>query len=221
MKRKTKAKLNSAALAVILSVPLIYARVQADNKPEEGVRKPTEQEIEMQIVQNTATEPQAEVEVQTWEYVALADTEEVTTAPTFKGYDFIPLSVELQVQIFTICEEYEIAYELILSVMKTESEFQWLIGDNGHAVGYMQIQPQWWQGLADEMGLNINEPLDNVHLGTIILKQLLVDNGGDLAKALKQYNSGNPDYPGNEYIDKVYSNYEWIEAQKAGEGYVE
>ena len=140
-------------------------------------------------------------------------TEPVTEMPTeapFAGYDFIPLDVDIQTQIFTLCEQYEIAYELILAVIKTESEFQWVIGDGGRSIGYMQIQPRWWQGTADAYGLNINDPVDNVHLGIIVLLKGLNDNNGSLDKALKQYNSGNPNYPGNEYINKVYTNMEWI-----------
>ena len=143
-------------------------------------------------------------------YVEDVPTEEETS---FSGYDFIPLSADMQVQIYAICEEYEISYGLIMAVIKTESEFQWLIGDDGQAIGYMQIWPKWWQKTADAAGLNINEPLDNVHLGIIILTGALDDNCGDLNKALKQYNSGNPHYQGNEYIDKVFENYEWIEGE--------
>ena len=149
-----------------------------------------------------------------YSYSFMTYVEDVPTEETsFSGYDFIPLSADMQVQIYAICEEYEISYDLIMAVIKTESEFQWLIGDDGQAIGYMQIWPKWWQKTADAVGLNINEPLDNVHLGIIILTDALDDNCGDLNKALKQYNSGNPHYQGNEYIDKVFENYEWIEGE--------
>ena len=149
-----------------------------------------------------------------YSYSFMTYVDDVPTEETsFSGYDFIPLSADMQVQIYAICEEYEISYGLILAVIKTESEFQWLIGDDGQAIGYMQIWPKWWQETADAAGLNINEPLDNVHLGIIILTDALDDNCGDLNKALKQYNSGNPHYHGNEYIDKVFENYEWIEGE--------
>ena len=149
-----------------------------------------------------------------YSYSFMTYVEDVPTEETsFSGYDFIPLSADMQVQIYAICEEYEISYDLIMAVIKTESEFQWLIGDDGQAIGYMQIWPKWWQKTADAAGLNINEPLDNVHLGIIILTDALDDNCGDLNKALKQYNSGNPHYQGNEYIDKVFENYEWIEGE--------
>lgn len=146
-------------------------------------------------------------------------TVEVTECETqvFSGYDFIPLDAELQAHIYELCAEYDIAYGLIVSVIKTESEFQWTTGDNGQAIGYMQIWPYWWQDTADSYGLHINEPIDNVHLGIIILTDALDSNGGDLNKALKQYNSGNPNSESNHYVDKVYQNYKWYEEASLSE----
>ena len=131
----------------------------------------------------------------------------------FNGYDFIPLDKELQTHIHKLCTEYNIADGLIISVIKTESEFKWVTGDNGQAIGYMQIWPHWWQDTADTYGLDIYNPADNVHLGIIILTKVLNVNDGDLNKALKQYNSGNPNSESNQYVDKVYRNYEWFKEE--------
>ena len=207
-----RAKVNSAILAVLISIPLIIAKVKAE-QPEPNVRTPSPYEVDVMIAQNEAETPTVEEIIKETVKVPEIVTE-VATEPIFSGYDFIPLDERLQVEIYSLCKKYEIAYELILSVIKTESNFQAdVIGDNGNSIGLMQIQPKWWQGLADTYGLNIYEPIDNVHLGILILNKALNDNGGDLDKALKQYNSGNPNYAGNEYIDKVFSNYEWIEGE--------
>lgn len=207
-----RAKVNSAILAVLISIPIIIAKVKAE-QPEPNVRTPSQQEIDVMIAQNEAETPTIEEIIKETVKVPEIATEEATEA-TFSGYDFIPLDKGLQVQIYSLCEQYEIAYNLVLSVIKTESNFQVdVIGDNGNSIGLMQIQPKWWQGLADTYALNFYEPIDNVHLGILILNQALNDNGGDLDKALKQYNSGNPNYAGNEYINKVFSNYEWIEGE--------
>lgn len=212
---KARTKVNSAILAVLISIPIIIAKVKAE-QPEENVRTPSQQEIDVMIAQNCTEAETPTVEEIIKDIVKVPEivTEEATEAPTeaaFSGYDFIPLDEGLQVQIYDLCKEYEIAYELILSVIKTESEFQVdVIGDNGDAIGLMQIQPKWWQGMADTYGLNVYEPIDNVHLGILILNKALNENAGDLVKALKQYNSGNPNYAGNEYVDKVFGNYEWI-----------
>lgn len=207
-----RAKVNSAILAVLISIPIIIAKVKAE-QPEPNVRTPSPYEVDVMIAQNEAETPTVEEIIKETVKVPEIVTE-VATEPIFSGYDFIPLDERLQVEIYSLCKKYEIAYELILSVIKTESNFQAdVIGDNGNSIGLMQIQPKWWQGLADTYGLNIYEPIDNVHLGILILNKALNDNGGDLDKALKQYNSGNPNYAGNEYIDKVFSNYEWIEGE--------
>lgn len=207
-----RAKMNSAILAVLISIPIIIAKVKAE-QPEPNVRTPSQQEVDVMIAQNEAETPTVEENIKETVKVPEIVTE-VATEATFSGYDFIPLDEGLQVEIYSLCKKYEIAYELILSVIKTESNFQVdVIGDNGNSIGLMQIQPKWWQGLADTYGLNIYEPIDNVHLGILILNKALNDNAGDLDKALKQYNSGNPDYAGNEYINKVFSNYEWIEGE--------
>ena len=206
-----RAKVNSAILAVLISIPIIIAKVKAE-QPEPNVRTPSQQEVDVMIAQNVTEAETPTVEEIIKESVKVPEivTEEATE-PIFSGYAFIPLDERLQVEIYSLCKKYEIAYELLLSVIKTESNFQVdVVGDNGNSIGLMQIQPKWWQGLADTYGLNIYEPIDNVHLGILILNKALNDNGGDLDKALKQYNSGNPNYAGNEYINKVFSNYEWI-----------
>lgn len=207
-----RTKVNSAILAVLISIPIIIAKVKAE-QPEANVRTPSPYEVDVMIAQNETETPTVEEVIKETVKVPEIVTE-VSTEAVFSGYDFIPLDEGLQVQIYDLCKEYEIAYELILSVIKTESEFQVdVIGDNGDAIGLMQIQPKWWQGFADTYGLNVYEPIDNVHLGIRILNKALNDNGGDLVKALKQYNSGNPNYAGTEYIDKVFGNYEWIEGE--------
>lgn len=211
-----KAKISGIILGVLISIPIIVAKIKSGQSEDNNVRELSGYEAEVLISQNCTEAETPTIDeivketVKVPEIVTEAVTE-VVTEPVFSGYDFIPLDKDLQVQIYDLCEQYEIAYELVLSVIKTESEFKVdIIGDNGDAIGLMQIQPKWWQGLADMHNLNVYEPIDNVHLGILILNIALNDNGGDLNKALKQYNSGNPNYAGNEYIDKVFGNYEWI-----------
>lgn len=200
----TKEKLNSVALAVLIAIPICFAKVSVSQRGHEvGVRAISEQEADLLIKANTSTE-------------AVGPVVEVI-GPIFVGYDFIPLNADFQYQIYSLCKEYKVEYDLILAVIKTETEFEWLSGDNGQATGYMQIWSSWWQETANAAGLNINDPLDNIHMGIIILSDAIDENGGNITSALKQYNSGNPDYVGNEYINKVYENIRWISDMKAGE----
>ena len=141
----------------------------------------------------------------------IQNVSEQIISTSWEPYSFIPLDYNLQREIYKLCEEYEIAYDLIMAVIKTESEFVTdAVGDNGNSIGLMQIQPKWWQELAAQNNLDINVPADNVHLGIIILTNALNDNAGDLDKALKQYNSGNPNTESETYINKVYANMQLI-----------
>jgi hypothetical protein len=209
-------KLINCGIGVLVAIPIIIAKIKS-GQPEENVRTPSPYEVDVMIAQNETETPTVEEIIKETVKVPEIVTEEAIEVPTeavFSGYDFIPLDEGLQVQIQSLCEQYEIAYNLVLSVIKTESEFQVdVIGDNGDAIGLMQIQPKWWKGLADDNGLDIYEPIDNVHLGILILNKALDDNAGDLNKALKQYNSGNPNYAGNEYVEKVFNNYKEIEGE--------
>ena len=137
----------------------------------------------------------------------LTDNEESEVAPV-QLYD-IPLSAELQQDIRELAERYEVSYELVLAVIMTESSGKTdAVGDGGASVGLMQIQPKWYSELIAETGLSVDKPIENVELGIRILLGFIEENEGSLDRALKQYNSGNPDYEGNEYIEQVN---EWLD----------
>ena len=203
--RKREISLMTPIAAIIIVCLIVIIKI--GERPKEKLQEETETTL-----YKDETESICQTEVYVDETVSETIVEVTESEPqVFNGYDFIPLDAELQAHIYELCAEHEIAYGLIISVIKTESEFQWTTGDNGQAIGYMQIWPYWWQDTADSYGLHINEPIDNVHLGIIILTDALDDNGGDLNKALKQYNSGNPNSESNHYVDKVYQNYKWYE----------
>ena len=132
-------------------------------------------------------------------------------------YD-IPLQEELQHGVRALADKYELSFELVLAVIMTESSGRAdTVGDGGDSIGLMQIQPKWYGELIAETGLSVDKPIENVELGILILSAFMDENDGSLDRALKQYNSGTPDYPGNEYIEKVY---EWLDyfEEAAGDG---
>ena len=81
---------------------------------------------------------------------------------------------------------------LALAVAQQESGFRMVPGDGGRSRGYYQVGAQ----AAQDVGVDparLDEPWTNIQAGQAYLKQLLDANGGDVAKALQQYNSGKPD----------------------------
>lgn len=214
MKKRTKANINAAILATIISIPIIIGKVRAT----ENLKAPEASEPKFEV--ETETE---EIEVPKWvpsydySFIEKVEETEPETKQVFKAYDFIPFSEDFQAEIFKRCKKHNFDFDYLLAVMKTESDFRWIIGDDGESIGYMQIQPRWWQRLADEEGLNIIEPADNVELGIIIIEQLLIENNGWMPYALKQYNSGNPHFESDAYVNKVHENIKWIADMKEGE----
>jgi len=120
-------------------------------------------------------------------------------------YD-IPLSDSDQLLIREISNQFGIDYELLLAIIKTESEFKPNdVGDNGNSLGILQVQPQWWTS-------NFNayeckdwfDIRDNVTVGCSIL-QYLYQHYGETIKVLNAYNSNKPNNF-NGYSDKVLIN---------------
>lgn len=142
--------------------------------------------------------------------------EPLTEVAPVQLYD-IPLSAELQQDIRELAERYEVSYELVLAVIMTESSGKAdAVGDGGASVGLMQIQPKWYGELITESGLSVDKPIENVELGIRILLGFMEENEGSLDRALKQYNSGNPDYERNEYIEQVYEWLDYFQGEAAG-----
>lgn len=212
MKYTLKDNLFSAALGCVLIIPVIIAANKSRNtiEPPADTAYYTENQVDEGKVSCrmcTKMKTKASQKVTVKEH----DTVTEVTGNSFAPYESIPLSEELQSEIYQISVEYEICYDLILAVIKTESEFDTeCLGDNGQAVGLCQIWPYWWTQLAADKNLNIYDPSDNVQMCVIILTYALDDNAGDLTKALKQYNSGNPNYESNDYVNEVYENYSLI-----------
>lgn len=212
MKHTAKSTLLSTAALLALAVPAALGALHTQNRPpSEGQAQTAVETVKLHPLVGTPQELEAVADA-----TPPAETAATTAAPEyilpdFEAYDFIPLSTDLQTAIYIICADYEIAYDLILAVIKTESEFDTAaIGDYGHAYGLMQIQPCWWDKLAADKGLPDyrTDAEQNAKLGIAILSLLLTENGGDLNKALIAYNGG-ADYP-----ERVYANYAWIRRQK-------
>lgn len=148
-------------------------------------------------------------------------TEAFTESAPNSYYGFVPLPEDEQTVIYTLCEEYEIAYDLMLAVARTESGFRMdAVGVSGDK-GMFQIN-EFWADKPEAADLPEwrTDLADNTELALRIMSECLETTGGDLDGALNCYNSGRPDevwYPdGTSYRTRVFENYEWImkEAQK-------
>jgi len=104
----------------------------------------------------------------------------------------------------------ELAPELILAVIETESNFDHYAISVAGAIGLMQIMPFWLDeiGRPDDNLLHIDT---NLRYGCTILKFYLDKEDGDLRRALGRYNGslGRRKYP-NKVIDKLTS--KWFQA---------
>ena len=109
---------------------------------------------------------------------------------------------------------------LIESVIKAESYGDPTARSSAGAQGLMQLMPATAAEVANELGMgnyDLNDPNDNVRLGTRYLKKMLEGQNGDVQLALAAYNAG----PGNvqkyggippfqetqDYVKKVSSYY--------------
>jgi len=83
------------------------------------------------------------------------------------------------------------------------------------AVGLMELEPQTWEsvGVTDPW-----DPRQNIMGGALALRNNLKMYGGDLDKALQQYNGGNPSRWGaatQSYVQTVRDNYKKLTGQQA------
>lgn len=122
-------------------------------------------------------------------------------------YYNIPFDDEFQNYIQATCGNYGIDYALVLAIIATESSYRFIEGDNGNSIGYMQVQPKWWSTYITDYNINPYEKEGNITLGVMILSDFINENNGNIKKALKQYNSGNPNYEDDTYYYTVMGYY--------------
>lgn len=102
----------------------------------------------------------------------------------------IPLSCELQEQLYGACQEFGVDYYVMVALIDRETQFQNVKGDGGASYGYCQIQPRWWYGLMTEIGAtDLMNPKDNFRTGCAILSQLTAQYHS-IEGGLVSYNQG-------------------------------
>lgn len=121
------------------------------------------------------------------------ENEKIESALYENGYfrSDVPLDSDTQALLHAACEEAGITYELALAVIRKETEFQNVMGDNGNSYGYMQIQPRWHKDRMERLGVtDLTDPYSNFRVGCDFLAELL--SKYTLEEALTAYNSGKP-----------------------------
>ena len=109
--------------------------------------------------------------------------------PTARIYD-IPLSKELQEYTFTLCEENDLDYELILAIMEQESDYQERAISKTNDYGIMQINKANHRWLHEKLGIdNFLDAEQNIQAGIYMLTDL-THSYGNTHKVLMAYNTG-------------------------------
>ena len=119
------------------------------------------------------------------------ENEKIESALYETGYfrSDVPLDGETQAFLRSACEEAGITYELALAVIRQETEFRNVVGDNGDSIGYMQIQPRWHEERMERLGVtDLADPYSNFRVGCDFLAELLEKY--TLEEVLTAYNSG-------------------------------
>lgn len=103
----------------------------------------------------------------------------------------IPLEPEVQSYIVELCDQNGIDPAIVFAIIWRESRYDAdVIGDNGNAVGLMQIQERFHADRMARLGCdNLSNPLQNVTVGIDYLAELIGRQNG-VEWAVMAYNAG-------------------------------
>jgi len=130
------------------------------------------------------------------------------------------LANELYNYIKYYAKEYGVEEELVVSVIKVESNYDVVAVSPVGAIGLMQLMPK----TAEYLGVEADYISENIKGGVKYLKECLSKNGGDIALALAAYNAGlgavkkyssiPPYRETQKYIEKVLKEYNKLKKEK-------
>ena len=124
----------------------------------------------------------------------------------------IPLSCELQEELYEACEEFGVDYYIMVALIDRETKFENVMGDGGNSYGYCQIQPKWWYGLMVEIGAtDLHIPKDNFRVACAIISRLM-EKHNSIEGALVEYNQGYYKGSSTQYSREIIANAERYKA---------
>lgn len=187
---KTHKKLLLIALWAVILIAVLHAFVQTSTCVENEV----EETIAIDTPPTAGERAQVIPEAQDIpESPAIEEPEVVAFDPVRED---IPLDADTQRLLYHACDEMGIGYELALAVIRQETNFQNITGDNGNSIGYMQIQPRWHGDRMTKLGVtDLADPEGNFRVGCDYLAEML-GQGRGIEWALMAYNGG-PFYANN------------------------
>ena len=116
------------------------------------------------------------------------------TPRTYQDVDFVPLPVPMtdkdQEIVFGICQEYGVAFPLVMAIIEHESHFDRTARSQTGDSRYMQINYCNAERLSDLGFSDLYDLEQNVGAGVYILKELLSRYEGDVTFVLMAYNAG-------------------------------
>lgn len=112
-------------------------------------------------------------------------TGNTSTSSTYSGNDSSISGIYSTVNKYA--KQYGVDSNLILAVIKAESDFDTNSVSSAGAVGLMQLMPSNLSAYGVTDGTNADQ---NIKAGTQMLKELLNTYGGDISMALMAYNAG-------------------------------
>lgn len=108
-----------------------------------------------------------------------------------KIYYDVPLNFEVQDYMFEQCEKFDVPVELVLAVIKKESNFKADAISKTSDYGLMQINKVNHKWLKKELGVtDFLDAKQNILCGVYILSGHLKSTNGNIHKALMQYQFG-------------------------------
>lgn len=148
------------------------------------------------VIEETTTLPLATTTICTETTQTTATT---NTAGHYRYREDVPLSQELQCEIWERAFEFDIPVSIVLAVIETESNFD-ETADNGVCYGLMQINRVCWDELCERLGCDeVQSPYFNILAGMTMLNDYF-DNYGDWSMALMCYNCG--EYGANRFFEQ-------------------